>query len=397
MSTSSVPSSGSSVRPPSGDDPLPTIETKRNHSEPPVVTAGSIETPPVKSIAVLRPDGTADPEFDPKLPDDELLRIHKGMVLTRVFDVRMLNMQRQGQMGTFAPGFGQEATQIAQVAFLNSSDWFSPSYRSFGAQIWRGWEMERLFKLWAGYHEGFAPPPGLRDMPFSIVIGSHLLPAVGLAMGMQYQGDPGIVMVNFGDGALSQGAVGEAFNFAMVNDAPCVFCCENNGYAISLPVERQCGHEVLAQRGVGFGVPSIRADGNDILAMLAAMKEATDRARSGGGPTLVEAVTYRMGVHTTADDPTVYRTDEEAEAWKRRDPIVRFETYLKQRGLIDDAGVEKVVAECEAEVRTAREKYDAERRAAPEEVFDFMFEELPPELQEQKDEYMARLKRKGVL
>ncbi|MFK7958956.1 MAG: pyruvate dehydrogenase (acetyl-transferring) E1 component subunit alpha [Phycisphaerales bacterium] len=380
-----------------GDEPLPTVESKRHHGEPPVVTSGAIPAPSIRSISVLRADDSADPDSDPGVADDALLQIHRGMVLTRVFDVRMLNMQRQGQMGTFAPGFGQEATQIGQVALLGDQDWFSPSYRSFGAQIWRGWEMERLFKLWAGYHEGFAPPPGVRDMPFCIVIGSHLLPAVGLGMAMQYQDDPGIVMVNFGDGAMSQGAAGEAFNFAAVNKAPVVFCVENNGYAISMPTEEQCAHEVLAQRGVGFGIPSIRADGNDILAMLAAMKEATERARTGGGPTLVEAVTYRMGVHTTADDPTVYRTDEEAEAWTKRDPIARFERYLIKRGLIDEAGVAEVNESCEAQVRSARERFDAERRAAPEEVFDFMFESMPPELQEQKDEYMARLKRKGVL
>jgi pyruvate dehydrogenase E1 component alpha subunit len=360
------------------------------------IVHGQIPSPPVKSLSILREDGSIDADLDPGLPREELLRIHRGMVLTRVFDVRMLNMQRQGQMGTFAPGYGQEATQIAQVYHLTEADWFVPSYRSFGAQIWRGWEMERLFKLWAGYFEGFAPPPGLRDMPFSIVIGSHLLPAVGLAMGMQYQGDPGIVMGNFGDGALSQGAVAEAFNFAAVYKAPCVFCVENNGYAISLPVERQCGHEVLAQRGVGFGVPSIRADGNDILAMIVAMREATDRARAGGGPTLVEAVTYRMGVHTTADDPTVYRNDDELEQWKTRDPIARFEHYLKQAGHIDGAGIEAVVADCEAEVKAARERFDATRKANPFEVFDYMFADMSPELQRQKDDYLARLERKGI-
>ncbi|MHC4811213.1 MAG: pyruvate dehydrogenase (acetyl-transferring) E1 component subunit alpha [Planctomycetota bacterium] len=360
------------------------------------IAHGRIDSPAVTSISILREDGSVDESLDPGLPREELLRIHRGMVLTRVFDVRMLAMQRQGRMGTFAPGYGQEATQIAQVYHLTDADWFVPSYRSFGAQIWRGWEMERLFLLWAGYFEGFAPPPGLRDMPFSIVIGSHLLPAVGLAMGMQYQGDPGIVMANFGDGALSQGAVAEAFNFAAVNRAPCVFCLENNGYAISMPVERQCAHEVLAQRGVGFGIPSIRADGNDVLAMITAMKQATDRARAGEGPTLIEAVTYRMGVHTTADDPTVYRRDEELEQWRTRDPIVRFEHYLRSRGHIDDAAIEAVVNDCEQQVKEARERFEARRAANPFEVFDFMFEELPPELQRQKDEYLARLSRKGI-
>lgn len=345
---------------------------------------------------VLAEDGSVV-GVDPQLPDDELMRIHHGMVLTRKFDERMLTMQRQGKMGTFAPGFGQEATQIGQVYPLTEQDWFSPSYRSFGAQIWRGWEMERLLLLWAGYHEGFAPPPGLRDLPFSIVIGSHVLPAVGIAMGMQYQGDPGVVVVNFGDGALSQGPVAEALNFAAVSKAPVIFVCENNGYAISMPTDKQCAHESLAQRGVGFDVPSVRVDGNDALAMVSASTEAAERARRGDGPTFIEAVTYRMGVHTTADDPKVYREDAEVEEWERRCPIRRYEAYLSGRGLIDETRATAIAEQCEKDVLAARDRFLETAKAKPEEAFDFMFEHMSPELREQQAEYFARLRRKGVI
>ena len=174
--------------------------------------------------------------------------------------------------------------------------------------------MEHLMTLWAGHHSGFPPPAGVKDLPFSIVIGSHVLPSVGLGMAMRRANDSHCVVVNFGDGAFSQGAVSEALNFAAVEQAPIVFVCENNGWAISTPLDKQTGNEVLATRGLGFGVRSLRVDGNDILAMMVATDEACRRARAGEGPTLIEAVTYRMSLHTTADDPTVYRDDSLVDA-----------------------------------------------------------------------------------
>ncbi len=350
----------------------------------------------IDDLSILNEHGEVDGSLDPNLPDEELKKVHRAMVLTRKLDIRMLNMQRQGEMGTFAPGLGQEATQIGQVYALEQKDWFSPSYRSFGAQVWRGWPIEQLLLLWAGYFEGFGPPEGVNDMPFSIVIGSHVLPATGIAMGIRARGDDAVVVTNFGDGALSQGAVAEAFNFAAVYAAPVIFLLENNGWAISIPTEKQCTIRELARRGTGFGIPSIRVDGNDILAMIVANQEAVQRGRRGEGPTLIEAVTYRMSVHTTADDPKVYRKDDEVEQWKAKCPIVRFEKYLKNKGVLGDADFERIADECEKEVLTAREVFRKRAKAKPREVFDFMYEQLPPELQEQKREYFAKLDRKGV-
>lgn len=350
----------------------------------------------IDDLSILNERGEVDESLDPDLSADELKRVHRAMVLTRKLDIRMLNMQRQGEMGTFAPGLGQEATQIGQVYPLLQKDWFSPSYRSFGAQLWRGWPIDQLLLLWAGYFEGFGPPEGVNDMPFSIVIGSHVLPATGIAMGIRARGEDAVVMTNFGDGALSQGAVAEAFNFAAVYCAPVVFMLENNGWAISIPTARQCAVNELARRGPGFGIPSIRVDGNDILAMIVATSEAVDRARRGEGPSLIEAVTYRMSVHTTADDPKVYRKDEEVEQWKAKCPIARFEKYLKNKGVLDDADFERIADECEKQVLEAREVFRKRAKANPREVFDFMYEQLPPEMEAQKREYFAKLDRKGV-
>lgn len=333
---------------------------------------------------------------EPKLDKKELLRIHRAMVLTRKLDIRMLNMQRQGEMGTFAPGLGQEATQIGQVYPLTQRDWFAPSYRCFGAQVWRGWALDQLMLLWDGFHEGFAPPEGVNDLPFSIVIGSHLLPAVGVAQAIQYRNQDAVMLANFGDGAMSQGAVNEAFNFAAVDKAPIVFVCENNGWAISMPVEKQAATPWLAQRGIGFGIPSIRVDGNDVLAVLVATQDAVNRARSGGGPTLIESLTYRMSLHTTADDPKVYREDADVARWETKCPIARFEKYLIAKGVIDQKGCQRVAEECEQEVLAARESFRKKAVANPREVFDFVYEKMPPELREQQAEYFEKLKRKNV-
>lgn len=356
----------------------------------------TIDLGTIEDLRILSESGEVDAKLDPNLPAEELRKIYRAMILTRKLDLRMLAMQRQGEMGTFAPGFGQEATQIGQVYPLAKSDWFSPSYRSFGAQLWRGWQLDQLMLLWDGFFEGFAIPDGVNDLPFSIVIGSHVLPATGIAMGIRARGEDSVVVTNFGDGASSQGAVSEAFNFAAVFHAPIIFVLENNGWAISIPVEKQCGVKELARRGPAFGIPAIRVDGNDILAMIVATQQAVEHARSGKGPYLIETVTYRMSYHTTADDPKVYRTDEEVKAWEAKCPIARFEKYLKSKKVLADEDFRRIADECEQEILQAREAFRAKAKAKPREVFDFMYEQLPPELERQKAEYFARLDRKGV-
>jgi pyruvate dehydrogenase E1 component alpha subunit len=350
----------------------------------------------IEYLQVLNERGEANADLTPDLADTELLRVHRAMVLARKLDLRMLAMQRQGEMGTFAPGLGQEATQIGQIYPLRNTDWFVPSYRSLGAQLWRGWTLEGLLLLWDGFFEGFEIPEGVNDLPFSIVVGAHVPVAAGVAMGIKQRGDDAVVLTNFGDGAISEGAVNEAFNFAAVYKSPVVFVVENNGWAISVPAHRQSATAELARRGPGFGVPAIRVDGNDVLAMIAATTQAAERARAGDGPTLIEAVTYRMSLHTTADDPTVYRSEDEVERWKPLDPLLRFEKYLTGKSLLNAEQIERVGSECEQEVLDARERFRQRRRANPREIFDFMYEKLPLWLEAQKREYFDKLDRKEV-
>jgi pyruvate dehydrogenase E1 component alpha subunit len=350
----------------------------------------------IEVLQILNEYGEVDKGLEPNYSNERLLEIYRAMVLARVFDKRMVTMQRQGKMGTFAPNLGQEACIIGQVTSLTKDDWFAPSYRSFGAQIMRGWPMEHLMRLWAGFHDGFPPPEDVNDLPFSIVIGSHVLPAVGIGMGMNYKDNKDCVVVNYGDGASSQGAVSEALNFAGVYNAPVVFICENNGWAISTPTRKQTANQILASHGCAHGMPSIRVDGNDIFAMMSATEEATTRARNGEGPTFIEAITFRMSLHTTADDPTVYRDQEEVTVWESRCPIKRFETYLSNKSVLNAETIKETTESCEAEVIKARDAFYAMSPADPTDIFDYLYDVLPAELQEQRAEYLKRLKQKGV-
>ncbi len=364
-------------------------------------TPSSMGTAPIdlghiEVLQILNEYGEVDTGLEPDIGDDRLLEVYRAMVLARAFDKRMMTMQRQGRMGTFAPNLGQDACIIGKFPSKTNHDWFAPSYRSFGAQIMRGWPMEHLMRLWAGFHDGFPPPKNVNDLPFSIVIGSHALPAVGIGMGIKYKKKNDCVVVNYGDGASSQGAVSEALNFAAVYKAPVVFICENNGWAISTPTHKQTANEILASHGAAHGMPSIRVDGNDILAMMCATKEATDRARSGEGPTFIEAITFRMSLHTTADDPTVYRNEEEVKIWEARCPIARLETYLKNKGVLDTDSIEETLASCEEEVIKARDTFYEMPPADATEIFDHLYETFPEELQAQRAEYLKRLRQKGM-
>ena len=381
---------------PNSDKKTTSSEEVVSPNTPSVMDTTPIDLGHIEVLQILNEHGEVDKGLEPEFSDERLLEIYRAMVLARAFDTRMMTMQRQGKMGTFAPNMGQEACIIGQVASLTKEDWFAPSYRSFGAQIMRGWSMEHLMRLWAGFHDGFPPPEGVNDLPFSIVIGSHVLPAVGIGMGMQYKKKNDCVVVNYGDGASSQGAVSEALNFAAVYKAPVVFICENNGWAISTPTSKQTANEILAAHGAAHGMPCIRVDGNDILAMMCATKEATERARNGAGPTLIEAVTFRMSLHTTADDPTVYRNEDEVKMWESRCPILRFATYLTKKGLLDSGAIEETLAACEEDAIKARNAFYAMPPAKPEEIFDHLYESMPKELQAQREEYLRRLRQKGV-
>lgn len=295
-------------------------------------------------VQLLTPAGERvdHPDYAPRvahLDADALRGLYRDMVLVRRFDTEATALQRQGELGLWAQSLGQEAAQIGSGRALAPQDYVFPSYREHGVAHTRGLDLTQVLRLFRGIDHGGWDPEEFRFHLYTLVIGSHTLHATGYAMGVQRDGDVGTgdpardtaVVTYFGDGATSQGDVSEALVFAAVNNAPLVLFCQNNQWAISEPTTRQA-RVPLAARGPGFGVPSVRVDGNDVLACYAVTLEAAERARSGGGPTLIEAFTYRMGAHTTSDDPSRYRSAAEEEYWRQRDPIDRLEKHLEAAG-----------------------------------------------------------------
>src|ERR671937_1648283 len=344
----------------------------------------------VEYLSILDAEGTLDSALDPGLPPDLLDRMYRAMLVGRRLDERMVRLQRQGRIGTFAPIKGQEASQIGSVATLTPRDWMVPSFRETAAMLWRGWPIEKMLMCFAGYLEGGQPAPDQRDLPITIPVATQLPHAVGLAYAAEYREDDVVVMAYFGDGATSEGDFHEALNFAGVWHVPVVFVCQNNQWAISVPLKKQTNSKTIAQKALAYGFPGVQVDGNDVLAVYAASREAVDRARAGEGPTLIECVTYRLGVHTTADDPTKYRAAEEVAEWERKDPLTRFRAYLEKKNLLED-GVE---AQVDEEIAAAIARFEATAPADPLVMFDHVYAELPPELKAQR-ETLAETLRSG--
>ena len=345
----------------------------------------------VTELAILDVDGNADAALEPQIDNEELLKLYRFMVLTRVLDERMIRMQRQGKLGTFAPCRGQEATQIGYIQPLQKNDWVVPSYRAPGAQLWRGWSIAQVLLFWNGYELGACPPQEVNDLPIAIPVGSHPILATGIGMGMNLRNEKNVVLTAFGDGSTSEGDVLEAFNFAGVYQAPVVFICENNQYAISLPRAKQTRSETIAQKAIAFGYDGLKVDGNDILAMIVATRAAVDKARQGGGPTLIEAYTYRMEMHTTADDPKKYRSDEEVKEWEAKCPLLRFEKYLMNKSVLNQASIEDMRKNADEEVKRGVKEFEKLCVPQPEKIFDYTYATITPELQEQKDEFLSSI------
>ncbi len=332
----------------------------------------------VEYLSILDSEGRVDTALEPDIPPDLLKRLYRAMLLGRRLDERMVRLQRQGRIGTFAPIKGQEASQMGSVVTLRPTDWMVPSFRETAAMLWRGWPIEKLLLFFAGFLEGGQPAPGL---PITIPVATQLPHAVGLAYAAQYRGDDVVVMAYFGDGATSEGDFHEALNFAGVWHVPVVFVCQNNQWAISVPLKKQTHARTLAQKALAYGLPGIQVDGNDVLAVYAATREAVDRARAGEGPTMIECVTYRLGMHTTADDPSRYRSEEEVREWERRDPLTRFSAYLRARNLLDE-GLEREVDE---EIAAGVARFEALAKADPLTMFDHVYAEMPAHLAEQRE------------
>ncbi|WP_286829902.1 MULTISPECIES: pyruvate dehydrogenase (acetyl-transferring) E1 component subunit alpha [Kordiimonas] len=341
---------------------------------------------PVPVLSVLNQDGALDETLEPDLSEDTLHRMYRTMLEARLFDERLLNLQRQGKLGTFAPVRGQEAAQVGSISALEEDDWMVPSFRENAAALWRGTPMDGLFLFIAGYNEGLAIPDGKKDLPVAVPVASQLPHAVGLAYAEKFRKTDNVAMVYFGDGATSEGDFHEALNFAGVMEVPVVFVCQNNQWAISVPREKQTASHSIAQKAHAYGIQGIQVDGNDVLAVHAATRDAVERARNEHKPTLIECVTYRMEVHTTADDPTIYRDDEDVEAWEERDPIERMRGYLIGKDIWSDDQEEELCDSIQKEIKNAWAKTQETIKGLddPRVIFDHVFDEPTHLIKEQR-------------
>ncbi len=347
----------------------------------------------VESLSILDQDGKVDESLEPQIGKADLRKLFKCMLTARRFDERMLKLQRQGRIGTYGPALGQEAASLGPAFAIGTDDWYIPSFRETAGMFWRGWPIEKIILWWAGHEAGSCVPDGLNDLPIIVPVGSQTLHAAGIAWSLKLKGTQHVAVGFVGDGATSEGDFHEALNCAGVYQVPLVTVIQNNQWAISLPRARTSASQTLAQKCIAYGMDGMQVDGNDILAMIAATREAVERARNGGGPTLIEAVTYRLGVHTTADDPKKYRSDEEVERWRPRDPLIRFWTYLKNKNIMNDQARELVEEEITKEIAAAVASAEA-YRPDPTEPFRHCYGEMPDHLQTQLEEfkrYMASI------
>jgi 2-oxoisovalerate dehydrogenase E1 component alpha subunit len=343
-------------------------------------------------VQLLTPEGERvhHPEYSYEPTGDEAGGFYRDMMLTRRIDLEAVALQRQGELGLWVPLLGQEAAQIGAARALAADDFVFPSYREHGIAWCRGIGPADLMKQWRGTEHGGWDPAAHNMANYVIVIGTQTLHAVGYAMGMQRDGAEQAVLACFGDGATSQGDVNEAFVWAAAQNAPVVFFCQNNQWAISAPAATQARSPIY-RRADGFGFPGVRVDGNDVLACRAVAQVALERARHGGGPTLIEAYTYRMGAHTTSDDPGRYREDAETQEWKLKDPIERVRAYLTKNELVDGGFFDGIDAEADELGRRVRSECKGLREPEPLEMFEKVYAGPHALLDEERLQYAAYL------
>jgi len=317
---------------------------------------------------------------------DLLLKMYKCMVLSRNQDEWALKFQRQGRMLTFAPSLGQEGLQVASMAACRDDDWLVPAFRSNAAWLYKGLPMKNIFLYWSGNEKGSKIPEDINMLPIAVSIGTQFNHATGIGMSFKYTKEDKVVVTYIGDGGTSVGEFYEGINFAGVVNAPVVFIIQNNQFAISTSIKSQTKAKTLAQKGIAAGIPSIKVDGNDIFAMYFATKEAVDSARAGNGPSLIEAVTYRQGPHTTADDPTIYRTEEQHLDGMSKDPIIRAKNFLIEKGILTEEDDIKIREESKKTVFEEFEKAQEENITSLEDIFKYTYEEMTENLKEQYEE-----------
>lgn len=341
-----------------------------------------IESINVRRLEILDETGNVDEQLMPSLSDDDIKRMYELLILSRTFDHRALNLQREGRLGTYASILGQEASQIGSAFALEKTDWVFPSFREMGVYITMGYPVYMLFQYWSGDERGVRTPDDLNIFPVCVPVGTQIPHASGAAMAIKYRGDKKAVAVYFGDGGTSEGDFHEGLNMAGVFRLPVVFICQNNQWAISVPREKQTASRTLAQKAYAYGFEGIQVDGNDIFAVYKATKNAMDKAKKGEGPTLIECVTYRMSDHTTADDAVRYRPKEEVEAWKAKDPVLRLRLFMEKKGLWDEDYQKEVEEKAGAAVDEAVKMEEAIEHPDPEDMFTYTYEK--PTARQQK-------------
>ncbi len=348
---------------------------------------------------IINGEGKYDERVEPRLPDDELRRMYSTLVRVRMLDDRMLVLQRQGRVGFYVPSSGEEALQVGSAWVLEKEDWVFPAYREPGAALVRGISLKKVVAQVFGrapdISKGRQMPSHFGDKDVNFVtpsspVGTQIPLAVGAAMAMSLRKERNVTLVYFGDGATSSGDFHASMNFAGVFNAPCVFLCKNNQWAISLPFTRQTAAASIAMKAVAYGFEGVRVDGNDILGVYTVTKQAAEKARAGQGPTLIEAVTYRMGPHSSSDDPTRYRDAKEVEEWRKRDPIVRFRLYLQAKGLWDEKWEQEIRKQIDEELNAAIKEQEEAPKPSIETLFTDVYAEMPWNLKEQMEEMKAR-------
>ncbi|GAB3069197.1 pyruvate dehydrogenase (acetyl-transferring) E1 component subunit alpha [Salinicoccus sesuvii] len=327
----------------------------------------------------------------PDLSDDELVELMRRMVWTRVLDQRSISLNRQGRLGFYAPTAGQEASQLASQYALDGDDYILPGYRDVPQLIWHGLPLTQAFLFSRGHFKGNQFPEGVNALSPQIIIGAQYVQTAGVALGLKKRGKDAVAITYTGDGGTSQGDFYEGINFASAYKAPAIFVIQNNNYAISTPRELQTAAKTLAQKGIASGVPSVLVDGMDPLAVYKVTKDARDRAVAGEGPTVIEMLCYRYGPHTMAgDDPTRYRTSDEDSDWEKKDPLVRFRSYLEEKGLWSEEKENEVMEQAKEDVKKAIKEADNTEKQTVTQLMDIMYDEMPSNLKEQYDVYKEK-------
>lgn len=355
------------------------------------MTLSKNKTFKIQTLQLINEKGIAPAGYKPTLSPKQLKHMYELLILTRTFDEKAINLQRQGRLGTYAAVRGQEAVSVGAGLALEKQDWYFPAFRDIGVYLARDYPIPRLLLYWAGDERGGKIPVDHRIFTIAVPVSTQIPHAVGAAWAAKLKKQSHAVMVFCGDGATSKGDFHEGMNMAGVYNLPLVLIVQNNHWAISVPRHKQTAAETIAQKAIAYGIPGVQVDGNDVLAVYEATKTALQNARAGKGPTLIEAVTYRMGDHTTADDAGRYRSDKELEKWRKRDPIIRFEKYLKTQKVITASYISKTAKSKKAQMEAAVAEMEAIPPPDPESIFTSTYSQMPWDLEEQRQSFLDYL------